>query len=109
MPIWFTILAHFFIGERLTPLKILALVLGIMGLFFVMQINPFQLEWKGITFLAQLFVLSGAIAWAISNIIVKKVLNHHNKWQFTAYQMLIGALSLFLYSLLFEQADHSHG
>ena len=105
MPIWFAFLAHFFIGERLTSIKILALTLGIIGLFLVMEINPFQLKWNGFTLLAQLFVLSGSLAWAISNIIVKKILHSHNKWQFTAYQMLIGAMVLFLYSLLFEQGQ----
>ena len=105
MPIWFAFLAHFFIGERLTSMKILALALGIVGLFMVMEITPFQLNWNGISLLAQLAVLSGSLAWAISNIIVKKILYGHNKWQFTAYQMLIGAIVLFLYSFLFEQGQ----
>lgn len=105
MPIWFAFLAHFFIGERLTSLKVLALALGIFGLFMVMEINPFQLNWNGVSLIAQLAVLSGALAWAISNIIVKKVLHSHNKWQFSAYQMLIGAIVLLLYSFLFEQGQ----
>ena len=105
MPIWFAILAHFFIGERLTKQKTVALVIGVIGLLIVMQINPFQIEWKGMTLLAQLLVLSGAIAWAVSNIIVKKVLEHHNKWQFTAYQMVIGTFVLFLYSIFFERVN----
>lgn len=41
MPIWFAVLAHFFIGERLTKQKTAALVIGIIGLLFVLQINPF--------------------------------------------------------------------
>ena len=72
MPIWFAFLAHFFIGERLTSLKVLALALGIFGLFMVMEINPFQLNWNGVSLIAQLAVLSGALAWAISDIICKK-------------------------------------
>ena len=52
--------------------------------------------------------MSGALAWAISNIIVKKVLHSHNKWQFSAYQMLIGAIVLFLYSFLFEQGGNNN-
>ena len=86
-------------------MKILALVLGIVGLFMVMKMNPFQLDWYGVNLIAQLAVLSGAFAWAISNIIVKKVLHSHNKWQFSAYQMLIGAIVLFLYSFLFERGQ----
>ncbi|HHW36847.1 MAG TPA: EamA family transporter [Bacillales bacterium] len=105
MPIWFAVLAHCFIGERLTSPKIFALVLGLIGLFLVLKINPLQFKWYGIALLAQLFVLSGAAAWAISNIIVKKFLDNHDKWQFTAYQMVIGALVLFLYSFLFEKGQ----
>ena len=105
MPMWFAFLAHFFIGERLTFLKVLALALGIFGLFMVMEVNPFQLNWIRVSLIAQLAVLSGALAWAISNIIVKKVLHSHNKWQFSAYQMLIGAIVLLLYSFLFEQGQ----
>ena len=70
-----------------------------------MEINPFQLNWNGVSLIAQLAVLSGALAWAISNIIVKKVLHSHNKWQFSAYEMLIGAIVLLLYSFLFEQGQ----
>ncbi|MGO4888182.1 DMT family transporter [Anaerobacillus sp. MEB173] len=105
MPIWFAVFAHFFINERLTAIKIVALFISIIGLFFVLEINPLQLELQGIALVAQLFVLSGAVAWAISNIIVKKVLHSHNKWQFTTYQMVIGACGLLFYSLLFEQGQ----
>src|SRR5690606_20404475 len=86
MPFWFAFLAHFFIGVRLTYLKFSALVIGIVGLFFVLEINPLQLEWSGVALIAQLFVLTGSFAWAISNLIVKKVLQKNDKLQFTAYQ-----------------------
>lgn len=105
MPFWFAFLAHFFIGERLTTIKSIALVIGIIGLFFVLEINPLQMEWSGVALIAQLFVLSGSIAWAVSNIIVKKVLQNHDKLQFTTYQMIIGATALLIYSLIFEQGQ----
>ncbi|NEU29556.1 DMT family transporter [bacterium LRH843] len=105
MPFWFAILAHFFVGERLNSVKVTALVMGITGLFFVLEVNPLQFEWTGITLLAQLLVLSGSVAWAVSNIIVKKVLQKNDKLQFTTYQMLIGSAALFIYSLLFERGQ----
>lgn len=105
MPFWFAFLAHFFLGERLTALKITALFLGIIGLFFILEINPLQFEWSGFAFIMQLLVLSGSVAWAVSNIIVKKILQNHNKIQFTTYQMAIGAAGLLGYSLLFERGE----
>lgn len=105
MPFWFAVLAHFLIGERLTVLKGTALIMGIIGLFFVLEVNPLQLEFEGVVLIAQLFVLTGSFAWAIANIIVKKVLQENNKLQFTTYQMAIGAVLLFIYSFLFEQGQ----
>ncbi len=105
MPFWFAILAHFTINERLTITKITALILGIIGLFFVLEVNPLQLKMDGVLLVTQLLVLTGSFAWATANIIVKKVLQENNKLQFTTYQMAIGAVALFAYSLVFEQGQ----
>lgn len=105
MPLWFAILAHFMLDERLTVLKSTALTMGVVGLFFVMEINPLHLDLTGIQLLGQLLILSGAIAWAFANIIVKKILQNHDKLQFTAYQMAIGAAILFAYTLTFERGQ----
>lgn len=101
MPLFFCILAHFFIPEeQLTMRKLVGIILGIIGLFFSLNITQLDGDlW------ALMLALSSAIAWAISNIIIKKKLQDCNKIQFTAWQMAVGAAALFLYSFCFENGQ----
>jgi O-acetylserine/cysteine efflux transporter len=95
MPLWFAIMAHFLIpGERITWNKGIGLIMGFTGLFFVMHINPFHMKWNGIELLFELLALSGGIGWAISNVIIKRKLQNVDNFQFTTYQMAIGAVAL---------------
>lgn len=104
MPFWLSLMAHFLIpGERLTWIKGIGLVLGIGGLFPVMNINPFHMQWNGPELYVELLIISGAISWAIVNLIIKMKLQNNDKFQFAAYQMMIGAMALFCVSLFYEQ------
>lgn len=105
MPFWLAVLAHYTTDEKLNVVKIAALIMGIIGLFFVLDVNPFNMQFEGYILLMQLLVLIGSIGWAVSNLVVKKVLQNRDKLQFTTYQMVIGTLILCLYSLLFERGQ----
>jgi O-acetylserine/cysteine efflux transporter len=105
MPFWLIILAHFILNDRITFPKIIGLVVGIVGLFLVMDINLWQMEWSGIKLLMEMLALTGAIAWAMANLILKKYLEQNDKLQFTAWQMLIGTLGLLLYTFVFEHGE----
>ena len=101
MPLFFCILAHFFIpGERLTVRKMIGIIIGIMGLFFALNINHLDGE-----LLTLILALSSAISWAVSNLIIKQKLQDCDKIQFTAWQMAVGAGALFLYSFCFENGQ----
>jgi drug/metabolite transporter (DMT)-like permease len=101
MPLFFCILAHFFIpGERLTLRKIIGIIIGIMGLFFALNITHLD----GSLWIL-ILALSSAISWAVSNLIIKQKLQNCDKIQFTAWQMAIGAGALFLYSFCFENGQ----
>lgn len=101
MPLFFCILAHFFIpGERLTLRKITGIIIGIIGLFFALNIT--HLDGSLWTLI---LALSSAISWAVSNLIIKQKLQNCDKIQFTAWQMAIGAGALFLYSFCFENGQ----
>jgi O-acetylserine/cysteine efflux transporter len=101
MPLFFCILAHFFIhGERLTVRKMAGIIIGIMGLFFSLNITHLDGDlW------ALILALSSAISWAVSNLIIKQKLQDCDKVQFTAWQMAVGAGALFLYSFCFENGQ----
>jgi drug/metabolite transporter (DMT)-like permease len=66
MPIWTAILAAGFLGERMTSWKIVAIVLGLVGVFVIVRpagaINP-----------GQLIALAAAVGFGISVAIVKSL------------------------------------
>ncbi|WP_342417681.1 DMT family transporter [Paenibacillus sp. FSL R10-2782] len=98
MPLFVSIMAHFLIpGERLNTSKTIGIATGMMGLLFAMDIHLGGNLW------AMLLGVSSAIAWALSNLIIKLKLQHCDKIQFTTWQMAFGAFGLLLYSLLFER------
>ncbi|AET60689.1 YoaV [Paenibacillus terrae HPL-003] len=98
MPLFLSVMAHFMIpGERLNTRKTIGIATGIMGLLFAMDIHLGGNLW------AMLLGVSSAVAWALSNLIIKLKLQHCDKTQFTTWQMAFGALGLLLYSLLFER------
>ena len=103
MPVWVAILAHFFLGEYLTVRKIVGIIVSMIGLFILMNIDTLG------NISAILLTLAGAVAWAVASIIVKSqnhAMQQHrgtgaqqecNILQYTAWQMVAGSLSLFLY------------
>jgi drug/metabolite transporter (DMT)-like permease len=67
MPIWTAILAAFFLGERMTGWKIVAIVLGLVGVIVIVrpatgEINP-----------GQLIALAAAVGFGISIAVVKSL------------------------------------
>lgn len=67
MPIWTAILAAFFLGERITVWKALAVVLGVAGVLVIVR-PSFSAVNTG-----QLVMLAGAIGFAISVVFVKSL------------------------------------
>ncbi|TCS75138.1 DMT family transporter [Effusibacillus lacus] len=104
MPLWLTVMAHFLIpGERLTTQKAIGVIAGTVGLFFTLDAHLGG--GLGAFFLA----LSSGVSWAVSNIIIKRKLVHCDNLQFTTWQMVVGAIGLFLYSFFFEHAESHWG
>lgn len=101
MPVWMAILAYFFLNEPLTKRKIGGIAACMIGMCILMNIQG------GGNFVAILLALSGAIAWAIAGVIIKIQNEKHvgqgcNMIQYTTWQMVAGAISVCIYSLIFE-------
>ena len=67
MPIWTALLAASFLGERITPFKLLAIALGLIGVLIIVRpatgvINP-----------GQLIALGAAVGFGISIVLVKSL------------------------------------
>jgi len=102
MPFWLLIMGHFMLRERITAPKLIGLLIGFAGLLMVMDIRVGDMDWTGITLIMELVALSGAIAWAMANVIIKKHVKQNDMMQFTTWQMIIGTAAIWVYSLIFE-------
>ncbi len=67
MPIWTAILAVLFIGEKLNQWKILAIVLGLIGVLIIVRPTVDNLD------LGQMYSLAAAIGFSVSVIMVKSL------------------------------------
>ncbi|HBI03277.1 MAG TPA: EamA family transporter [Paenibacillaceae bacterium] len=101
MPILVSLLAHYLLGERLTLIKGIGLISGLIGLLFV--IGPQAFTYKNSeTLLGQVLILLSALVWAFANIYSKKQFTNYNKEKMTAWQMIMGSTLLLILSLFTE-------
>ncbi len=98
-PLWTAILAHFALNERLTKIKCVGIFSAILGLYVLMGLQG--VEDLGAAFI----IILGAVAMAVSNIVVKLRLTKCDMVQLTTWQMVFGAIVLVGYSSLFPQGE----
>lgn len=81
-PIWVVPMATLWLGERMTPLKALALAIGLAGIGVLF--NPAALDWGSrAVLIGNGLLLAAAAAWAITIVHVRG-----RRWQATPYQLL---------------------
>ena len=89
MPLWATLAAAWVLGERITLVKVLGLILGLSGLGVLIGSDLIILQRAPV---GALFMLLAAISWAIGTVLVK-----HIKWKLPtlsniAWQLLLSAV-----------------
>ena len=99
MPIWVTILARFFLDEKLTRQKIFGVALSVAGVFLLMNSDI------GGNFFAVLLGLSAALSWAVANVIMKIKFKGFNLISLTTWQMTAGAVMLAIYTAFFVETS----
>lgn len=100
MPVWATLLAVVWLGERLTRLRSIALLLGMGGLGLLLGQDLFAV---GRSPLGTLLVLGAALSWAVGTILLKR-----RRWSLTAlaqgvWLMALSAPPVILAALLIER------
>lgn len=85
-------------GERLPGLAILGLLGGLTGVGMIMASRIGQ----GLDPIGVLFCLGGVVALAVATLTVRSASAGGNLWMVVGMQMLVGAVPLFLVSLLTE-------
>lgn len=101
MPIWTSLFLHFFLKERLSGSKWLGVILGIIGILFILGWDTISKQNIQIIF-GEILILLASISWAVANIWNKKWLSNHNPSIVNGYQLLIGSIFLVLLSVSTE-------
>ena len=99
MPVWVSVLAYFFLSEKLTQKKIFGIILSIVGIGVLMNVNV-----SG-KFSAMLIPLLAAVVWAVGNVIMKAKLTGINLVSLTTWQMVIGAILLAIYTFTVGEVE----
>lgn len=101
MPIITTLLAPYFLNERLTSLKIVGLVSGSIGLLFIMGPQIFSLK-ASQSLIGQVLIIIAAFFWSSSNIYTKARLSQRDSIMITSWQLLLGSIMLLSISAITE-------
>lgn len=105
MPIFVTLIAHFTINERLTSFKIIGICLGTVGILFIL--GPQFLNFNAQTATGELLIIVAAISWACANVFSKVKFSGSDIMNMTAWQLLIGAIMLFVISFITENVSQT--
>lgn len=98
MPLWTSLLAHFYLKERLTSSRWLGVFSGAIGIVCILGWDTLVNQ-NAYILLGEFLVIIGAVSWAIANIINKKQMPGENAYMVNGLQMAIGTLGLALLSL----------
>ena len=105
MPLWATIFAAIFLGERLTMARCLGLALGLGGLFILVGKDLVGLEGSPY---GMGLILCAAISWGAGTVVIKS-----QKWTtpvivLTGWQFILGGIPILIGMLIFESNVEYH-
>lgn len=106
MPIIVSILAHFFLNERLTLNKVIGLIIGAIGLLLIIGPQLLHLSWNQ-SLVGEIIIIISAFFWACTNLYTKKIGQNHDKLKMTMWQMLLGGAWAMLIALASEHKEIS--
>ncbi|RKQ35887.1 DMT family transporter [Oceanobacillus halophilus] len=104
MPMWSSLLAVRFLGEKLTRRKIIGLLIGMIGLLTILGWDI----WIGQSpevIIGEILIILAAISWAISNIYYRLKVQNLPQIQVSAFQMLFGAIGIVAVTLVMEWGE----
>jgi drug/metabolite transporter (DMT)-like permease len=99
MPVWAAIFSALWLGERLEPRRIVALALGMLGIF--VAIGP-DLVGLSHDLLGPLFMILAAICWAAGTVGIKTRAWPIGMIAHTAWQLVIGGIPIVLAWMVIE-------
>jgi drug/metabolite transporter (DMT)-like permease len=105
-PLWVALLGRLFLGEALTGIRLLGLLLGIVGVGMALGVGALGVGALGVgalgvgalsgeaDLLGELFALGSSLAWASATIVNKRYATPLPSWWLSFAQTLVGALLL---------------
>jgi drug/metabolite transporter (DMT)-like permease len=104
-PLWVTAGARIFLGETLTPSRMIGLVVGLSGLFFLF--DPSTFDWSNHNaVVGNALVLLAALCWAASILHVRAHKWVSTPFQLVPWQALLATCILMLLALTLEGVPH---
>ncbi len=104
MPIWSAILAVKFLGEKISPLKLLGLIIGLVGLLTIIGWDIWTNQSQEII-IGEILITLAAISWSISNVYYRLKLQSIPPTQMTAFQMLFGTIAIIFVAVIKEWGE----
>jgi drug/metabolite transporter (DMT)-like permease len=104
-PLWVTAGARIFLGETLTPSRMIGLLVGLSGLFFLF--DPSTFDWSNHNaVVGNALVLLAALCWAASILHVRAHKWVSTPFQLVPWQALLATCILMLLALTLEGVPH---
>jgi drug/metabolite transporter (DMT)-like permease len=99
MPVWSLLLSALWLGDKLTPRRLLGLTLGGLGVFAMMGMELFSLSGAP---LGVLLMLGSAFSWAVGVVSIKRFPVRMALTAFSGWLMVLGGLPIALAALALE-------
>ncbi|WP_227001880.1 DMT family transporter [Virgibacillus necropolis] len=101
MPLWSSLFAAKYLGEKITPAKLTGLLIGMLGLLTILGWDIWIGQNVNVIIGESLIILA-AISWGIANVYYRLKLQDMPKLQSSAYQMLFGTIGIIVATLFIE-------
>jgi drug/metabolite transporter (DMT)-like permease len=95
MPLWTSLLAHFYLKEKLSVSRWLGVISGGAGVLCILGWDTLMNQSIQVLF-GEFLIIIGAVSWAIANIWIKKRMVNENTFMVNALQMITGTIGLTL-------------
>jgi drug/metabolite transporter (DMT)-like permease len=100
-PLWVFPLAWLFAGEKLTPMRLVAVASGVAGLLVL--VNPLAIQWSDSGVITgHTLILLAAVSWAISIVYTRMHIWASSPFDLLFWQLLIAAALTAVIALTFE-------
>ena len=104
-PLWVMIGARFFLGEALTPMRLIGVTMGMLGI--VLLFNPLSFGWHDRpAVMGNLLVLLGSLCWAASILHVRAHKWVSSPFELVPWQALLATCILAPLAVVFEGVPH---